>query len=173
MIIIDHQDDIYGKQIVCVKNKSSIQIVKYEVCLSLNGNFILLRRWMQAVFFFFFCNTLTSKNHRPLHKTHKFWYLCMLFYMCGSIHFKNVTLIPINYRYFILLFFFQNTCAAKYNTSMDIICFARKLHRRKLFCNRIVFGCTFSSSYEGFYQKNYISHGNPLLDLHESARNTV
>ena len=36
---------------------------------------------------------------------------------------------------------------------IDISCFARKLHGRKLFCNKIFFGSTFLSGYERFHQK--------------------
>ena len=41
----------------------------------------------------------------------------------------------------------------------------------KLFCNKIIFGCTFSSASEELYQKSYIYHDKPLL--YESARSII
>ena len=52
--------------------------------------------------------------------------------------------------------------------------FCKETAWTKLFCNKIIFGCTFSSGYERFYskssKKSYIYHGSPLLDLHEFSK---
>ena len=92
-----------------------------------------------------FCNTITFNNHRSLIRPTILISMYVFFFnLRGHILYKKY------YTYTLLI---KDISFCDFRSKHVLYFKIAYVHGYKLFCNKIIFGCTFSSDYEGLYQK--------------------